>query len=102
MLFLYSAYDKIKGRMICSFASESDGLAIREQAVPMASFTPLGDIEFRCVAELSDTGLIARAYSESDPEYHVVDWDSYKLPESPLKKLKPSPVSSPVLPKFEN
>lgn len=88
MVFLYSAYDLIRKSSLVSFVSANDGLAVRDNARPLSQMLPLGDIEIRCVGEVDDTtGFVSKAYLVTDPEYHVVNWNSYKFPESPIRPV---------------
>lgn len=79
---VYSIYDKIGEKIIGIFASPTDGLAIRENARAIGRIMPLGDAELRCIGTVNSDG------SQIVPcEVRIVDWDSYKFPESPLKPL---------------
>lgn len=81
---VYSIYDKVGEKIIGIFASPTDGLAIRENARAIGRIMPLGDAELRCIGTVNSDG------SQIVPtESRVVDWDSYKFPESPLAPLSP-------------
>lgn len=94
MLFIYSVYDKIKKSQLVTFTSPNDGCAIRDNARGINAIVPLNDTELRCVGELDDkTGLITKSYSSTDESYHVVEWDNYGFPESPLSTLSKEQIT---------
>lgn len=80
---LYSCFDKLAQKTICTFQSPSDGMAVRENVRAISRIIPLGDCELRCVGEIDDEKCIILPYDS----FSVVSWDSYKFPESPLKPL---------------
>lgn len=87
MVYLYSVFDKLRESTLCSFTAPNDGMAIRDNARGLSQVCPLGDLELRCVGELDDkSGFVSLSYLVTDEKYHVVSWDSYKFPESPIKK----------------
>lgn len=85
---LYCAYDKVAGSALCCFMSSNDGMAIRENAVALSKVLPLGDIELRCVGAIDDVSTIV-----VPADYRIVDWDSYKFPESPMKPIQKNEVN---------
>lgn len=84
---LYCAYDKIAQSAIIVFSDVNDGMAIRNNAVPLSKLLPLGDIELRCVGSIDcESSVITPC------DYRIVDWDSYKFPESPMKPIAKTDV----------
>ena len=82
MLNLYTVRDKVADNVICSFHCPNDGLAIRENAPALSKVAPLGDLELSCIAELDEKTLQVKSLP-----IRVVDWNSYKFPESPIRKV---------------
>lgn len=79
---VYAAYDKVASSTLCVFCSQNDGMAIRENVVALSKVIPLGDLELRCIGHVDDES----SHLVGDSNYRVVDWNSYKFPESPIKK----------------
>lgn len=88
MLNLYCVRDKVADNVVCTFSTANDGLAVRENAVALSKVAPLGDLQLTFVGTLDEKTLQVT----SEPA-RVVSWDSYKYPESPLKKSEPTVVS---------
>lgn len=87
VLNVYVAFDKIGKRVVCTFSSPSDGLAVRENAPALSKVIPLGDIELRRIGSLDDESLVyTPVLDDGNKNYVSVDWNSYQFPESPLKK----------------
>lgn len=83
---IYGFYDKVAKRMRGVTLAENDGLVIRENARALSQVYPLGDIDIKILAEIEEnTGAITRKYDLD--EQQIVDWNSYKYPESPIKKV---------------
>lgn len=76
---VYSIFDKIKGNSIAIFMAENDGLAVRENAPAFSRVIPLGDLALYCIGSFDTKTQEFKAISPV-----VVDWDSYKFPETPL------------------
>lgn len=79
---VYVAYDKVATSVLCVFCAPNDGLAIRENVVALSKVLPLGDIELRCVGSVDDESSLLT----SNNNYRIIDWNSYKFPESPIRK----------------
>lgn len=88
---LYCVYDKVALRSFACFASPNDGLAIRENVRGIARVMPLGDCELRCVGDIDDETSVI-----SPSDIRVVEWDSYKFPENPIKPLPENSEVKPV------
>lgn len=86
---VYAAYDKVASSVLCVFSSSNDGMAIRENAPALSKVLPLGDIELRCVGSIDDESSLLH----SDSNYRIVDWNSYKFPESPIKPVVKNEVN---------
>lgn len=84
---LYVAYDKVASSTLCCFMSSNDGMAIRENVVALSKVLPLGDIELRCVGTIDEVSSVV-----FPTDYRIVDWDSYKFPESPMKPISKTDV----------
>lgn len=83
---IYGFFDRVAQRIRGVTIAENDGLVVRENARALGSVYPLGDIEIKVLAEMDEkTGFLTKKY-ELD-EMQKVSWDSYKFPESPLKKV---------------
>lgn len=83
---IYGFFDVVAKRIRGVTIAENDGLVIRENARALAQVYPLGDIKIKVLADLDEeTGAITRKYDLDEQE--VVDWNSYKFPESPIKKV---------------
>lgn len=84
---IYGFFDVVAKRIRGVTIAENDGLVIRENARALAQVYPLGDIKIKVLAELDEqTGAITRKYDLD--EQQIVDWNSYKFPESPIKQIK--------------
>lgn len=83
---IYGFFDVVAKRIRGVTIAENDGLVIRENAKALAQVYPLGDIKIKVLADLDEkTGAITRKYDLDEQE--VVDWNEYKFPESPIKKV---------------
>lgn len=83
---IYGFFDVVAKRIRGVTIAENDGLVIRENARALAQVYPLGDIKIKVLADLDEeTGAITRKYDLDEQE--VVDWNAYKFPESPIKKV---------------
>ena len=80
ILNLYCARDKVADKALCVFASTNDGMAIRENVVALSKVLPLGDLELNCIGTFDDVTMEC----VKSPA-RIVDWNSYKFPESPIK-----------------
>lgn len=78
---IYCVYDTVGKVSRGVFSADNDGLAVRDNALPLSKIYPLGDLEIRQVAEIDDGTLKVEALSS----YRVVSWDSYQFPENPIK-----------------
>lgn len=78
---VYVCYDKVRESALCVFLAENDGIAIRDNAISWSKFVPLGDLTVTRVAIFDEDTKTFEAI-----EHVVVPFDSYKFPESPLKK----------------
>lgn len=81
MLNLYSVHDKIGDTIICSFSCANDGLAIRENMPALSRVVPISDLELLQVGTLNPS-----TFEVANCASRVVPWDSYKFPETKLKK----------------
>ncbi len=88
-MYIYSVFDKVAGKVLCSFSAPNDGMAIRENLPALSRVLPIGDTELRCLGELDDTKCVIMPYDS----FSVVSWDSYKFPENPISPL---PKGSPL------
>lgn len=87
---IYGFFDVVAKRIRGVTIAENDGLVVRENARALAQVYPLGDIKIKVLADLDEeTGAITRKYDLD--EQQVVDWNSYKFPESPIKKVDKAP-----------
>lgn len=83
---IYGFFDIVAQRIRGVTIAENDGLVIRENAKALAQVYPLGDIKIKVLADLDEkTGAITRKYDLD--EQKVIDWNEYKFPESPIKKV---------------
>lgn len=82
-MYIYSVFDKVAGKVLCSFSAPNDGMAIRENLPALSRVLPIGDTELRCLGEIDDVECVLKPFDN----YHVVSWDSYKFPESPIAPL---------------
>lgn len=83
---IYGFFDTVAQRIRGVTIAENDGLVIRENAKALAQVYPLGDIKIKVLADLDEkTGAITRKYDLDEQE--VIDWNAYKFPESPIKKV---------------
>lgn len=83
---IYGFFDVVAKRIRGVTIAENDGLVIRENARALAQVYPLGDIKIKVLAEIEEeTGAITKKYDLDEQE--VVDWNAYKFPESPIKKV---------------
>lgn len=83
---IYGFFDVVAKRIRGVTIAENDGLVIRENAKALAQVYPLGDIKIKVLADLDEeTGAITRKYDLDEQE--VIDWNAYKFPESPIKKV---------------
>lgn len=83
---IYGFFDVVAKRIRGVTIAENDGLVIRENAKALAQVYPLGDIKIKVLADLDEkTGAITRKYDLDEQE--IVDWNEYKFPESPIKKV---------------
>lgn len=89
---IYSVFDKVAEKSFALFASPNNGLAIRENARAIVRVMPLGDCELRCIGEIDDYTCRILPYDS----FEVVDWDSYKFPENPIKPLPENSEVKPV------
>lgn len=78
---LYMVKDTISNKVLCGFICANDGLAVRENIVPLSKAAPLGDLSLFRVGTVDDESMLV----EYVPPV-LVSWDSYKFPENPLKK----------------
>ena len=78
---LYMVKDTISNKVLCGFVSANDGLAVRENIVPLSKAVPLGDLSLFRVGNVEDESMLVTY----EPPV-LVPWDSYKFPENPLKK----------------
>lgn len=78
---LYMVKDTISNKILCGFISANDGLAVRENIVPLSKAAPLGDLSLFRVGKVDDESMLVTYESPV-----LVPWDSYKFPENPLKK----------------
>lgn len=77
---VYSMRDKVRNRALMVCISESDGLVIRENAPSWSKVIPLGDIEIYQIGTFNEN---TQEIISCEPR--LVDWNTYKFPESPLK-----------------
>lgn len=83
---IYGFFDVVAKRIRGVTIAENNGLVIRENAKALAQVYPLGDIKIKVLADLDEeTGAITRKYDLDEQE--VIDWNAYKFPESPIKKV---------------
>lgn len=83
MLNLYCVRDTVANNVVCAFVCANDGLAVRENAPALSKVAPLGDLQLVFLGEFDPETL----QINSSPS-RVVSWDSYKFPESPIKKAE--------------
>lgn len=88
MLNVYCVHDKVANRVVCTFHCENDGLAIRENAPALSKVAPLGDLELINNGQLDESTFVLTPIAA-----RVVDWTSYKFPESPIRKIGTSEVT---------
>lgn len=79
---IYSVYDRVAGRTVCTFQAENDGLAVRDNAPALSKVCPIGDLELYHVGSLDVKGRFFRCFDT----WKKVDWNSYKFPENPFVK----------------
>lgn len=84
MTNIYAFYDKTAGSMKVLTTAPNDGLAIRENTPYLQRICPLGDIEIRKIGTINEETCRVETFED----YKIVDWNSYKFPESPLKNEK--------------
>lgn len=80
---LYCAFDKTANKSLCVFSDVNDGMAIRNNVIALSKVVPLGDLELRFLGCFDDVDMSINPLGK---DYVVIDWNSYKFPESPIKK----------------
>lgn len=74
---IYTVWDAIAAEAITTFASKTDGMAVRENMPTLARMRPLKDMTLYRIAEFDDETL------EIKPtEKQLVSWQAYKFPEA--------------------
>lgn len=83
MLKIYSVRDKVAQSIVCTFHCANDGLAVRENAPALSKVAPLGDLEMVHIGNLDES-----TFEIEKVPIKIVDWNSYKFPESPILPIK--------------
>lgn len=74
---IYTVWDAIAAEAITTFASKTDGMAVRENMPTLAGMRPLKDLTLYRIAEFDDETLEIRP-----TEKQLVSWQAYKFPEA--------------------
>lgn len=74
---IYTVWDAIAAEAITTFASKTDGMAVRENMPTLARMRPLKDLTLYRIGEFDDETL------EIKPtEKQLVSWKAYNFPEA--------------------
>ena len=74
---IYTVWDAVADEAITTFASKTDGMAVRENMPTLASMRPIKDLTLYRIAEFDDETL------EIKPtEKQLVSWQAYNWPEA--------------------
>lgn len=73
---IYAVWDAVAEGSMTTFASKTDGMAVRENMPTLARMRPLKDLTLYKIAEYDDETLIV-----TPCEKKAVSWEAYKFPE---------------------